>query len=262
MNVDAYLERIRYAGLREPTAETLRNLQLNHLYHVPFENLDIGRKVPIVLERPALYNKIVVHRRGGFCYEVNGMFSWLLTELGFDVTLLSAHDIAEDGTLGLEFDHLTLLVKCPAEAGPGTPWLADVGWGDTFRQPLRLDVSGDQTQGSRIYRIESDGEYRTLLQNHNGSVWEKAYHFTLQPRAFSDFRDMCEYHQTSPKSIFTQKSMITLALPNGRVTLNPDRFILTLDGQRSETPVTSRQAYDTLLQDTFGIRFPEQNERT
>lgn len=261
MNVDTYLERICYAGPREPTAETLCNLQLQHLYHVPFENLDIARKVPIVLDRPALYDKIVVHRRGGFCYEVNGMFSWLLTELGFDVTLLSAHDIAEDGTLGLEFDHLTLLVKCPADAEPTTPWLADVGWGDTFRQPLRLDFSGDQIQGTRTYRIEADGEYRTLLQSHNDDAWEKQYHFTLQPRAFSDFELMCKYHQTSPESIFTRKSMITLALPNGRVTLNPDRFILTLNGQRSETPVSSPQAYNSHLQDAFGIRFPEPHER-
>lgn len=261
MNVDTYLERIRYAGAREPTAEALCNLQLQHLYHVPFENLDIARKVPIVLDRPALYDKIVVHRRGGFCYEVNGMFSWLLTELGFDVTLLSAHDIAEDGTLGLEFDHLTLLVKCPADAEPTTPWLADVGWGDTFRQPLQLDVPGDQIQGTRIYRIEADGEYRTLLQSHNDDAWEKQYHFTLQPRAFSDFEPMCKYHQTSPESVFTRKSMITLALPNGRVTLNPDRFILTLDGQRSETPVSSPQAYNSHLQDAFGIRFTEPHER-
>lgn len=261
MNVDTYLERICYPGSREPTADTLCNLQLQHLYHVPFENLDIARKVPIVLDRAALYEKIVVHRRGGFCYEVNGMFSWLLTELGFDVTLLSARDMAEDGTLGLEFDHLTLLVKCPADPIPATPWLADVGWGDTFRQPLRLDLSGDQAQGTRTYRIESHGEYRTLMQSHNDNVWEKQYHFTLQPRAFSDFEPMCRYHQTSPESIFTRKSMITLALPNGRVTLNADRFILTLDGQRSETPVTSPEAYNTHLQDAFGIRFPESHER-
>src|SRR5215204_4759163 len=106
MNIDSYLRRICYTASREPTAETLRNLHLHHLYNVPFENLDIARKVPIVLDHSALYNKIVVDRRGGFCYEVNGMFSWLLTGLGFD------------GTYGPEFDHLTLLVKCPADPEP------------------------------------------------------------------------------------------------------------------------------------------------
>lgn len=261
MNVDAYLERIRYSGSREPTAETLRHLQQSHLYHVPFENLDIARKVPIVLDRPALYDKIVIHRRGGFCYEVNGMFSWLLSELGFDVTLLSASVAGPTGTFGPEFDHLTLQVKCPADSAPDFAWLTDVGFGETFRQPLRFDVSGDQPEGAFTYRIESDGEFRTLLQKHNEGDWEKQYRFTLQPRAFSDFEPMCKYHQTSPESHFTRKSMITLALPNGRVTLNPDRFILTMDGQRVEANVASPEEYNTHLQDAFGITLPDEPGR-
>lgn len=257
MNLSRYLERIGYSGPRVLTTETLRALHLAHLYSVPFENLDIARHVPIVLDRPALYDKIVLHQRGGFCYEVNGMFAWLLTQLGFDVTLLSARVASQDGTFGPEFDHLTLLVKCPADPEPHIPWLADVGFGDTFRQPLRLDVDGDQPEGSRVYRIESNGGDYLLMQRSGGGNWERQYCFTLQPRAFSDFGEMCRYHQTSPDSHFTRNSMITLALPSGRVTLNPTRLIQTTNDTRVESAVADRAHYDALLLEHFGIQFSE-----
>jgi len=199
----------------------------------------------------------VERRRGGFCYEVNGMFAWLLTELGFDVTLLSACVASPDGNYGPEFDHLSLLVKCPADAEPNIRWLADVGFGDTFRQPLRLNVDGDQPQDNRIYRIESDGIARLLLQRSPDETWESQYRFTLRPRAFSEFAAMCHYHQTSPDSHFTRNSMITLALPSGRVTLNSNRLILTTNGQRVETPVPDRAEYDALLRKHFGLQLSE-----
>ncbi|HEX8920722.1 MAG TPA: arylamine N-acetyltransferase, partial [Pyrinomonadaceae bacterium] len=90
MNVEAYLERINYQGSIAPTAETLRQLQVAHLVAVPFENLSIHANEPIVLEDEALFTKIVEHRRGGFCYEANGLFAALLRALGFDVWMLSA----------------------------------------------------------------------------------------------------------------------------------------------------------------------------
>src|SRR4051794_33731222 len=90
LNVDAYLEGIRYAGPRAPSAETLRALHRAHLYAVPFENLDIGRGRRLSLALPDLFDKIVTRRRGGFCYELNGLFGWLLESLGYRVTHLSA----------------------------------------------------------------------------------------------------------------------------------------------------------------------------
>lgn len=90
MNIEAYLERINYRGLLAPTAETLRCLQVAHLLTVPFENLSIHRKEPIVLETEALFGKIVERRRGGFCYEANGLFAALLSNLGFEVKMLAA----------------------------------------------------------------------------------------------------------------------------------------------------------------------------
>src|SRR5262245_59151663 len=95
MDVQAYLKRIGFQGAFGRDEETLRQLHLAHLLRVPFENLSIHAQQPIVLDDAALFEKIVVRRRGGFCYELNGLFSALLRELGFAVSRLSAQ-VAND----------------------------------------------------------------------------------------------------------------------------------------------------------------------
>ena len=86
MEIDAYLERIGYRGSREPTVETLKRLHRAHMLTVPFENLDIPLGRPIVLSLPLLYDKIVRRRRGGFCYELNGLFAWLLQDALLEIS--------------------------------------------------------------------------------------------------------------------------------------------------------------------------------
>ena len=254
MDVLTYLQRINYNGAVTPTLTTLRDIHLAHLYTVPFENLDIHWDNPIVLQRDNLFEKIVRRRRGGFCYELNGLLAWLLQELGFQVTLLSARDAHADGGFGPEFDHLALQVFCPADATlPTVPWLVDVGWGDTFRQPLRLDKPNEaQPEGSRTYRLDQEGIYYLLWQYDSAQTGEKQYRFTLEPRQFSDFEPMCHYHQTSPDSSFTQRRICTLATPNGRITLSNNNFIVTINGQREERTV-SQTEYNTILAEQFGI---------
>src|SRR5260221_13506295 len=116
--VDAYLDRIHYAGSRAPSAATLRALHAAHLYAVPFENLDIGRGRRLSLALPDLYAKIVARRRGGFCYELNGLFSWLLASLGYGVTHLSARVYGGDGGGGAG-------VGLPRPPGARPPGAAD-----------------------------------------------------------------------------------------------------------------------------------------
>jgi arylamine N-acetyltransferase len=157
LNVPAYLRRINYAGTAAPTPETLREVHRAHLFAVPFENLDIhiGRK--IVCDEDTFLHKIVNERRGGFCYELNGAFAALLRALGFQVTLLSARVARSDGSDSPEFDHLTLRVDLDE------PWLVDVGFGDSFLEPLRLEASVGQPQIGRIYRVqEVEGAFGIL----------------------------------------------------------------------------------------------------
>src|SRR5688500_12747402 len=136
MDIDAYLERINYRGPLEPTAETLRGLQVAHLLAVPFENLSIHAGEPIVLDDEALFDKVVARRRGGFCYELNGLFAALLRALGFEVEMLAAAVARSTGEFGRDFDHMTLLVNLKQR------WIADVGFGDSFIEPLLLDEPG------------------------------------------------------------------------------------------------------------------------
>src|SRR5258706_4705129 len=125
LDVRAYLDRIGQRGPTPANETTLRSLHLAHLRTVPFENLDIHLGRDIVLDETRLFDKIVRQKRGGFCYELNGLFAELLGELGFRVTLLSAR-VVNDGQVGPEFDHLALRVDLDR------PWLCDVGFGDSF----------------------------------------------------------------------------------------------------------------------------------
>jgi len=256
MDIEGYLQRINYEDSIAPTVKTLRKLHLAHLYSVPFENLDIHLGSPIVLKLDELYEKIVGRGRGGFCYELNGLFAWLLGELGFKVTLLSARAAHEDWSYGQEFDHLVLHVICPADPSKlPIPWLADVGWGDTFRKPLRLDKPRiEQLEGLRAFRIERTDGYQVLWQYNDDRQWEKQYRFTLQPRQFTDFEPMCRYHQTSPESSFTQHRICTLATPNGRLTLSDRKLITTENGLRQER-IVSPEEYQSILEDQFGMKF-------
>lgn len=247
MESAAYLERIRYVGLITPTAETLRHIHRSHLLTVPFENLDIPLKRKILCEESSFLHKIVKRRRGGFCYEMNGAFAALLRDLGFKVTLLSARVPRQDGSDGPEFDHLALRVDLDE------PWLADVGFGDSFLEPLRLKTGIEQEQFGRMYRIvEADGSLHVERTEPDGA-WKREYSFTLEPRQLSDFSAMCDYHQTSPESPFTRKKLCTIATPDGRVTLSDWKLIVTRNGRKEETVVQSDQEWRELLRDQFGV---------
>jgi len=251
MNVTDYLTRIDYHGALEPTAATLRALQVAHLQHVPFENLDIARHRLFDLDPAALFDKIVAHHRGGFCYELNGLFALLLEQLGFTVTRLAARVVNKDGGLGPEFDHLTLQVQCPDVTS--SLWLADVGFGDSFLEPLCFEEQGEQPDGLRAYRIEPDEATRWVWEHDHDGTWTPQYRFDLQPRQLSDFAPMCVWQQTSPESSFTQRRVCTRAAPDGRITLSELRLITTVNGQRSERSISSEEEYQTVLRDQFGI---------
>jgi N-hydroxyarylamine O-acetyltransferase len=247
MEIQSYLERIHYYGSLEPTLQTLRAIHEAHLLAVPFENLDIHLGREIVLDETALWAKIVEQNRGGFCYELNGLFTLLLRTLGFQVDMLSAAVAKENGGFGPEFDHLTLLVHLEEE------WLADVGFGDSFRLPLRLQTALPQSQDMGNYSLEREEEFWIYQKwNSENSVWEPAYRFTLQPHVLRDFTDMCRYQQTSPESHFTQQRVCSLATRSGRITLSDQRLITTIDGKRTER-LLSDEEYQSVLAEQFGM---------
>jgi N-hydroxyarylamine O-acetyltransferase len=250
MEIDAYLARIGYRGSREPTAETLKQLHRAHLLAVPFENLDIHLGRPIGLSLESFYDKIVCHRRGGFCYELNGLFAWLLEQLGFAVAILSARVYA-GGRAGPEFDHMVLLVEA------GERMIADVGFGDSFVEPLPLNTAAEVVQPGGAYRLTRSGSDR-ILERRCGSDWEPQYVFSLTPRRLAEFSAMCDYQQTSPDSHFTQKSVCSLATSDGRITLSNSRLIVTSEGRRVERHIANGNEYRRVLARYFGIDLGEE----
>ncbi len=240
MNIESYLRRINYHDSVEPSPSTLQSLHLAHMYAVPFENLDIHQETPIVLDLELLYKKIVINNRGGFCYELNGLFGWLLQELGFEVEMLSARVYGRDGVLGPEFDHMLLRVN--------HDYLADVGFGDSFTEPLRFDKS-EQVQPTGTYcLIEKDGSWQ--LERDRGEGPKPQYVFTDNPRELSEFAAICHFQQTSPESMFTQKTICSMANPAGRVTISDGRLIETENGEVSERAVDDLRA---TLRERFGV---------
>jgi N-hydroxyarylamine O-acetyltransferase len=251
MDVPAYLERIGYHGPLDPTAETLRRLHLAHMLSVPFENLSIHSGERIQLDDEALFEKVVTRRRGGFCYELNGLFAALLRALGFDVAMLSAGVCGATGAYSPDFDHMALLVTLEDR------WLADVGFGDSFREPLRLDERGEQMDAGLAYRVEETGVARLILaRREEGGTWKAQYRFGLEPHVYADYADMCRYHQTSPQSHFTQNRICSLATPDGRVTLSGMKLITTRGGGKQERELADSGEYAEALREIFGIVLP------
>lgn len=251
MDIRSYLERIGFDMPVRTDVETLFALHRTNLLTVPFENLDIHAGKPIQLDEQALWNKIIIHQRGGFCYELNGIFAWLLEQIGFEVTYLNGRVYNHTGKRGREFDHLTLLIGNP---NTETNWLADVGFGDSFFEPLRFGYNDDQVQGSRAYRLENVEDGIDLWRHDHAGGWKRQYFFDLQARNFpADFEASCKYHQTSPKSSFTQEKVVSLATPDGRITLDSKNLTLTTNGKRIKRQLNGDAEFQELLKYYFGI---------
>lgn len=247
MDINAYLERIKYKGSLQPTKETLSELQIHHIQSIPFENLSIHNHESIVLQNELLFEKIVVKKRGGFCFELNGLFADLLRSLGYHVSMLSAGVAKSNGGFGPDFDHMALMVLLEDR------WLVDVGFGDLFQEPLLIDSRDIQPQRDRSYKIDEDGNYLLLNERKNGDTWKTQYRFSLNSFELKDFSEMCIYHQVSADSMFTQKRICSIAKPKGRVTLSDMRMIETTDSERLECVLTDESEYKAILEKEFEI---------
>jgi len=223
----------------------LNHLHLAHLQSVPFENLDITLGRRIVLELPAILDKIVNQNRGGFCYELNSAFAWLLREIGFKVKLLSARTY--DGkTLNPDFDHLLLLVNSDR------PVIADVGFGDSFLLPM---IPGDPGcfQLDRYYRLLNNEEKWLLQKRYGAGDWISQYIFDMKPHPLHHFNSMCEFQQTSKSSVFTRKTVCSRATKQGRITYANGRYIQSENGHQEEFVVENEAHLSKILKNQFGI---------
>ncbi len=248
MDLKFYLNKIGIEASKEPTAEFLDELQIRHLQTIPFEDLDIPNRARINLDLNRIYNKIIPTKRGGFCYELNGLFHWLLTNLGYKVDMLSARVFNQTKKeYGPEFDHLTLLVHLDKD------YLVDVGFGDSFRKPIPLP-DGETEDVSGEYKIFTIGKDHFELRRCTESGWTCEYSFSTIPRRFSDYEDMCNFQQDSPNSQFRTRNVCTKATQTGRITLSDNSLTITENGTKTKTEFTTKNEFDVLLEKYFQIK--------
>lgn len=248
INIQKYFKRINYDAKPTTKLSTLVELQKKHLLNIPFENLDIhfGRKIELDIEK--FYHKIVHENRGGFCYELNGLFENLLSNIGFETSIISARVFdAKNNDFGEEYDHLAIIVAINQNQ-----YLVDVGFGEFAFAPLLIHTDEIQKDPRGNFIIEQkDDEYivSKLIENKKNIE----YKFTLKNRKLSEFQEMCSYHQSSPNSHFTQKKLITKPTLEGRITLSGTSLKITKNNTIEEIHDLSQKAYFALLNKWFGI---------
>ncbi|MFF3376705.1 arylamine N-acetyltransferase [Streptomyces sp. NPDC002680] len=238
---DAYLRRLGAERPAWPTLDVLRELQLRHLMAVPFENLSIHLGEAIVLEENRLLEKVVGARRGGFCYELNGVFGALLTALGFDVTLLAARVYGDEERLGIPYDHLALRVRTV----DGGDWLTDVGFGAHSHYPLAMGERGEQEDPGGVFRVVGV-EAGVGAEGEGGGGGapgdldvvrdgKRQYLVEVRPRVLGDFVAGAWWHSTSPESHFTRSLVCSRVTEDGgRVTLSGRSLTVTAPGGGKE----------------------------
>jgi N-hydroxyarylamine O-acetyltransferase len=242
---DAYLRRMELQPPVVADAAGLRRLHRAHQLAVPFENLSIHLAEPVSLAEDDLVAKIVRDRRGGFCYELNGLFALLLESLGAQVTRMAAR-VHGDGGLGPPFDHLALLVRLPDGSGP---WLADVGFGSHSVYPLLADSRAAQDDPAGTFRLADAGAGDVDVLKDD----QPQYRIETRPRSLADFAATCWYQQTSPLSHFTKGTICSRLTDSGRVSIAGRTLIQSSTGSRAEEELEEDDALLAAYRDLFGV---------
>jgi N-hydroxyarylamine O-acetyltransferase len=242
-----YLKRIGYNGDIRVDYNTLRQLHVGHSLNIPFENLDCILRKPVSLETTDLYHKIVVQKRGGYCFELNGLFGLLLKTLGFKVDNLMGRVCRGDF---LARCHHLLIVEIDDKR-----WLVDVGFGGNgLIAPMPLEIEREERQYSETFRLAHNQEQGYILQHRLHNEYQNLYSFTLEESLFHDYIVANYYTSTSPNSFFTKFPICTKPTELGRITLMDSEFSQREHGETvMRNVLDSDDEYRGLLIRIFGI---------
>jgi N-hydroxyarylamine O-acetyltransferase len=253
-DLDAYLARVGYDGPREPTLAVLHALSAAHTRAIPFENLDVLMGRPIKLEIDAIFQKLVCDRRGGYCFEQNGLLLHVLGELGFTVAPLSARvrwqrprDFIPPRT------HVFLRVEIGGES-----WLTDVGIGSaSLSSAIRLEFDVEQSTPHETRRLVREGP-RLFHQSLLAGEWSDVYEFTLEEMPLIDREIANWYTSAHPQSHFKHRLIAARTAPEGvRLTLQNNEFsIRGRHGRAEKRVLTSPDELLQVLAEHFGLHFP------
>jgi N-hydroxyarylamine O-acetyltransferase len=253
-DLKGYFSRIGYAGNHEPTLETLRHIQRLHAQSIPFENLNPYLRIPVNLNIHSLYKKLVLDKRGGYCFEHNLLLMEALRTIGFTVRGLAARVLwnIPEGVVTPR-GHMLLLITLGEKR-----FVADVGFGGlTLTAPLLLQEDIPQQtphEDFKLTRLEND---YLMLAKVQGS-WKRVYSFTLQENFLQDYEVASWYLSNNPTSHFITGLIAALPFENGRHVLrNGDFATHYLNGSHERRTIENVDDLKNTLQNVFTIVLPD-----
>lgn len=246
MKLADYLARIDYQGKPTATLECLSAIHRQHLLHIPYENLDVQLGRPLDLDMERIFDKIVYQRRGGWCYEMNGLLGWALGEIGFDVMRLAGGVMRSQGGDAMLGNHLVLAVELEQ------PYIADVGLGNGLVEPTPLEVGGI-TQEFRECRLEKVEDDYWRFHNFQGAL-PLNFDFRYEAADESLLARSCAQLQSDPESKFMQNLLCMRLHPEGARFL-VGRMLFTFSGLEStKRLLDSAEEFDQTLAEVFNLQ--------
>lgn len=247
MDIQAYLDRIGYTGTREPNLANLTRLIRQHLETVPFENLDCCYKgAPLTNDPEAVFEKVVLRRRGGICFELNGLLYALLTELGYETHAVAVRLPRPDGLAPISHQGNVVTLE-------GKQYYCDVGFGGPGpKGALALDDEPEQIVDGERFRVSRDGVFVTIFRHHN-EEWIETIHYADIPCIWQDFTGLLYHFAMAPYSYFVTQRLVNLCLPNGgSLALTNDRFTARRNGTVTQTTLSEAEI-PQILEKEYGI---------
>ena len=247
MKLGEYLERIGYHGPTTPDLACLRGIHRRHVLSISYENLDVQMRRPVDLDMERIFEKMVIRRRGGWCYEMNGLLGWALGEIGFDVMRMSGAVMRSSQGHKTIGNHLVLAVQLEK------PYIADAGLGDALIEPIPLG-EGDIAQADRVFNLELQGDGFWRFRNHPGAI-PSDFDFAYEPADEHLLARVCDELQADPDSMFRQ-NLICMRRDEGmgthillgRIFAHPDRSRVVLE---------DAEAFRRTLAQVFELEDPE-----
>jgi N-hydroxyarylamine O-acetyltransferase len=249
--LEKYFNRIGYKGSTKTDIATLTDIMRSQLFSIPFENLDVqaGKIVSLVPEE--IVDKILSHKRGGYCYEVNGLFSMALHELGVPYTFVAARPM--NYPVRRPKTHMAIVAEVD-----GKKWLFDLGFGSNgIRKPMQLNVYDVEVmQDADLFMLSRINENKYLLKTLIEGEWTNQYEFDLYPQEWIDFVPANHLNSTHPDTIFVKKLLVVLHNPTGKTILIGDTLKTILNGDTTKQfiAIENRAA---ILASTFGLVAPQ-----